>query len=279
MPIDARKTIEELANEWDGCQKCDLHNYRPINLPVMLGGGEANGIMFIGPAPTSRDETERSIFSSGGGRMLLDIVARLQLQPVYYTNLTACRSCTPALDEKMQVRRRIGFRGEDKGIILNDQPPTPPQIEACRARLIEEIYIVDPIVIVALGQTVATALAGTSVKLSDMRGVPMMITIPGAGFVPVFSGKKKVWKRKVKGVWQQPVAPAPVHYHMIPTLDVNDVKDAITDHGPKNPFDLFTSDILKARAMYRRYHEEVTGVVPTYYTDPDLRDESAENGE
>lgn len=275
MPIDARKTIEELAEEWDGCTACDLHQYRPVNLPVMLGGGEPNGIMFIGAAPTSKDEQERGLFSSSGGQLLLKIVNQLRIQPAYYTNLVACRSCAPMLDDKMQPRRRTNWKGEDLGLMLADQPPNIPQVSACRKRLIEEIYIVDPLVIVALGQHVATILAGATVKVSSMID-SMMITIPGSGFIPSVSAKKQVWRRKVKGVWQQPVEPFPVGYHMIPTVDPTDANDSITDFGRGNSFDRLTTDLKRAREMYRRYHEEVTGIVPTYYTDPELRNEEAE---
>jgi uracil-DNA glycosylase len=252
--------------------------YRPINLPVLLGGGDPNGIMFIGSAPNSRDEQERGLFSSSGGQLLLKMVRQLQIQPAYYTNLVACRSCAPMLDDKMQERRRTNWRGEDQGPMLADQPPNIPQMTACRQRLIEEVYIVDPVVIVALGQHAASALAGASVKLSNMVK-SMMITVPGVGFVPSLSAKKQVWKRKFKGVWQRPVEPFPVGYHMIPTVDPEDANNSILDYGRGNSFDRLSEDLKRARAMYRRYHEEVTGIVPTYYTDPDLRNEEEEEPE
>lgn len=275
MPIDARKTIEELASEWDGCTACDLHQYRPINLPVLLGGGEPHGIMFVGSAPTSADERDRGLFSNPGGQLLLKMVNRLRIQPAYFTNLVACRSCSPMLDDKMQPRRRTSWKGEDQGLMLADQPPNIPQMTACRARLIEEIYIVDPLVIVALGQHAASALAGAPVKLSSMVS-SMMITIPGGGFIPSVSTKKRVWRRKIKGVWQQPVEPTPVGYHMIPTVDPEAANDAVLDYERGNSFERLADDLRRARSMYRRYHEEVTGLVPTYYTDPDLRNEEAE---
>lgn len=274
MAIDARKTIEMLGQEWDNCTQCDLSQYRPGNVPVLIGGGEPGGFMFIGAAPTASDESNSAIYTGEAQKLLLDMVDRLQLYPAYFTNMVGCRSCAPVLDAKGEPRRRIGWKGEDKGEMLMDQPPSPLQLHACRARVLEEIYIVDPLVIVALGQVAASALLGSSVNLRASHGVPFMMTVPGAGTIPLLSGKKQVWERKVKGVLQRPTAPFPVRYHVVPTYDPTELN--VLDTAKGNLFDTSAEDLKVARSMHRRYHEEVTGIIPTYYTDPDLRDTEEE---
>jgi len=259
-------TLSDLAEQWEGCTKCDLHERRDAEgAPIILGEGMPRGYMLVGEAPSMDDERTGTTFSNKEGQdIIIRAIDKLQLYPVYLTYLVACRSCSIVMDENGNPRMRHGRAGEELGYFYSDQPPTIPQRAACRERLVSEIYMTDPIVIIALGQVVASSLFGSHLKLNSIRGTPMEISIPGAGKQPVLTGKQR-WGRMVKGEYVRPMQPTPVRYIMIPTYAPMELQAKITDKGKGNPFDLFEKDLLLARSIFVKYHEETTGVIPTYY--------------
>ena len=271
MVLDARKDIEQLANEWAGCQKCELHVTREYNeTEVLLGGGEYEGIMFIGESPSYSDNRKGAVFSDKESRAtLLHCVEGLKMRPVYFTYLLACQSNAFKLGDDGEREVRANFQGRERYVVI-PQPPAVLPLRACRARLNEEIYIVDPVLIVALGATVAASLSGQSVSIKADRGTTRTIAIPGVTHVPNLSKKKKEWTRKVKGVEITPVDPFLVRYQMLITHSITEVWDASQDDGKDNAFDAFVEDMIFARSLYRAHHEEVTGVTPDYDTDPDI---------
>lgn len=266
MTADARMTLSDLAVQWEGCTKCDLHVRRDAeNAPIILGEGMPRGYLFVGEAPSLDDERSGSTFSNReGSDILIRAIDKLQLYPVYLTYLVACRSCSTVMDEDGNPRMRHGRAGEELGYLYSDQPPTKPQQTACRERLVSEIYMADPIVIIALGQVVASSLFGSHLKLNSIRGTPMEISIPGAGMQPLLTAKGK-WGRMIKGEYVRPMQPTPVRYTMIPTYAPAELGAKITDRIKNNPFDTFEKDLLLARSIFVKYHEETTGVMPTYY--------------
>ena len=93
-----------------------------------------------------------------------------------------------------------------------DEPPTPIHKNACRPRLLEEIYLVDPIVIVGLGGPACEALLGHSITITRDRGETSQIAIPGASYRPVLTEKRQQWLRKnSEGEWHAPVAVSYTH--------------------------------------------------------------------
>ena len=271
MVLDARKDIEQLADEWAGCRACELHVTREYNkTDVLLGGGEYEGIMFIGESPSYSDNRKGAVFSDKESRStLLHCVDKLKIRPAYFTYLLACQSNAFKLSDNGEREVRADFQGRERFVII-PQPPAVLPMRACRARLNEEIYIVDPALIVALGATVAAALSGEGVSIRADRGTTRTIAIPGVTHVPNLSKKKKEWKRKVRGVEVAPVDPFLVRYQMLITHSISEVWDASQDDGKGNAFDAFIEDMQTARALYRRHCEEVTGVTPDYSDDPDI---------
>lgn len=267
-------TLNDLADQWAGCTKCDLHERRDAErAPIVLGEGMPRGYLFVGEAPSQDDEKSGSTFSNREGQdIIIRAIDKLQLYPVYLTYLVSCRSCSIVMDEVGVPRMRHGRAGEDLGYFYGDQPPTKTQLASCRDRLISEIYMADPIVIIALGQVAASSLFGSHLKMSSVRGTPMEISIPGAGMQPLLTGKNK-WGRMVKGAYVRPMQPTPVRYVMVPTYAPLEVQNKITNRDKGNPFSMFEKDLLLARSIFVKYHEETTGVIPTYY------EESTDNTE
>lgn len=272
MP-DARKSLQVLQREWSGCVRCELGEIRDgLGQAQVAGEGRKRGIMFIGPAPTQTDaEMGRVYADNGDGHPLRLIIEHSGISTFYLTYLTACRSCAPVLDGEGNPRTR-----RDGSIWYKDQAPLKPQIAACLPRLYEEIYLVDPIIIVAMGAVTASALRGTPVNLIKDRGQPETITIPGAGFSANFSEKRNVWGRKKDKKRQYPVDPAGVRYQMVPTLPPYKEDLRVHDTSKDNPLSSFIQDIRTAKSIYERYCYEAYGAIPDTYEEwspEELREE------
>lgn len=271
---DATKSLPTLSREWQGCVKCNLGRQREaMNGSVVCGGGKPRGILFVGESPGYKEENVGYPYAdNSGGRLLQKCITRYKIRTFFATYLVGCRSCAPVFDNEGLPKRYPGRNGNPGGFIFQNQPPSQIQLNACAPRLYEEIYIVDPIVIVAMGQAAASFLAGTSINIKKLRGSPLEIEVPGAGDVAVFSEKKHEWYRKVKGVGVTPTKQNVVRYMMIPTYDVGFASEHRHDTTSGNAFRDFTKDVFLAKLMYDRYHEEVSGTIPEAY-EMDVPDE------
>lgn len=258
-----------LVDEWTGCTKCSLSEHRQANGGMMVfGEGRQRGILFLGEGPGATEESYGRPFIGKSGELLRLFLERYKIKNYYITNVVACRSCAPVLDQDTGLPKMYqGRHGRPDFIRYQDQPPNKVQMEACAERVYEEIYMADPVLIVALGQLAATFLRGNSVKITQERGNPMEVEIPGAGFRPVLSEKKKEWARKVKGQLIMPTERSTVRYMMLPTLRPAFVLRNKHDEKDNNPFALFARDLELAKIMYNRYFIELTGIVPDDYED------------
>lgn len=268
--VDARKSLQVLQHEWESCRACDLGVRRDaVKGKFVFGEGVRRGIMFIGEGPGEQEETEGRIFIESG-RLIRDTLAKLQFNDYYLTNLVTCRSCETVIDPETGLPRlRKQFRGPAVPM-LRDQPPLPLQIAACKARLYEEIYIVDPILIVSLGATVTEALLGGHVAITRDRGRTQHCTIPGATLRPVLTEKKQVWGRKVHGQYVMPTEQNMVQYIVLPTLHPSTILRKAGDMGLGSPVQLFGEDIRKAVKIYERYLLEGLSVDSTSLSNADL---------
>jgi len=263
---DARKSLNQLHAEWISCTACDLGKRRKaVEGEFVRGEGMRGGIMFVGEGPGKDEEAFGRPFIGKSGAVLRKVLDKLQFTEHYMTNLVACRSCAPAADAGGQPIFRKDFKTKQMLPLLRDEPPLPLQVEACQQRLHEEIYIVDPVLIVAVGATAAKTLIGKSVSITDpdVRGQPFHITIPGAGFTTVRTDKRGVWARKAGGKLVMPVEPSEVRYLCIPTIHPAYVLRKLGDQSSDSPFMQFAKDIQKAVQVYERYMLELHGIVPS----------------
>jgi uracil-DNA glycosylase len=255
---DARKTLAQLRKEWEGCTKCELGQRRQATSgSFVFGEGRTRGIMLIGEGPGRTEEQEGRPFIGKSGEILRRLLTHWKISDVYLTNLVTCRSCSPVLDADGLPRI-----GRNKMPMFRDEAPLPTHMEACRQRLIEEIYLVDPVVIVSLGGKAAEALLQKPVTITRDRGQEKHIEIPGASWRATFTEKRGAWLRKVGGQLVAPVEENTVTYLLIPTLHPAYVLREIHNDQPENPFRQFASDIKKAVKIYERYMLEVHGVEP-----------------
>ena len=256
---DARRTLEQVRAEWDACRRCPLGQRREIEKgSFVFGEGRTGGLMFIGEGPGWTEERDGRPFIGKSGSILRRALAKLGIDDVsYISNVVACRSCEQATDGTGQpiFRERRGTRIP----IWKDVLPPKPAIEACMPRLHEEIYLVDPVLIITLGIPASEALLGRSVKITKERGTPQHFAIPGAAWLPSLTEKKGIWRKDGDG--KLVVEQNQVRYLLLPTLHPAHVLRMISDRGEGSPFRQFMLDLKNATKIYERYLLEVHGHV------------------
>lgn len=138
--------LEELAAEASGCTRCPLHETRT---QVVFGVGDPTaGLVFVGEAP-GRDEDLKGEPFVGRSGQLLD---RLVLEEVGLT------------------RDRFYITNVVKSRPPGNRDPKPDEIEACRPWLEAQLAIIDPKVVVTLGNFASKVLLGTKEGITRLRG-------------------------------------------------------------------------------------------------------------
>jgi uracil-DNA glycosylase family 4 len=167
------------------CMKCPhLANSRT---QTVFGVGSLDAeIMFIGEAPGADEDAQGEPFVGRAGQLLTRIIQTMGFarEDVYIANILKCRPDMPA-----------GSSG--------NRAPTPQEMQTCRPYLLEQIGIIEPKVIVALGAVAVEGLLGTRGTMRELRGrwnsfngTPLMITYHPAYLLrnQSPSEKRKVWE-------------------------------------------------------------------------------------
>lgn len=140
------RPLPVIDEEVRGCTKCDLSKSR-THTAFSRGNPEAK-LCFIGEAPGA-DEDEQGIpFVGRAGQLLDRMIGAMGLDPerdTYVCNIIKCRP-------------------------PGNRRPEPFEIEACMPYLHEQLAVVEPKVIVALGNTAVAALINTKMGITKIRG-------------------------------------------------------------------------------------------------------------
>ncbi len=170
------------------CPRC--RGLDSLREKMVFAAGSPNArIMFIGEAPGAEEERRGEPFVGPAGALLDKIINAMGLQrsDVYISNIVKYR---PRIDDGSR-------QGE------SNRKPTPEEMSASIDYVLEEIEIVDPDVIVALGGTAMEGLLGLqgSVssqrgRLQEFRGRSVLITYHPSYLLrnPAPSEKRKVWE-------------------------------------------------------------------------------------
>jgi uracil-DNA glycosylase len=152
--IPPRPTLPKLRAAAAGCRGCDLWRY---GTQTVFGEGPVRArAMFVGEQPGDEEDKSGHPFVGPSGRLLdaaLDAAA-IARDSVYVTNAVKHFKFVP----HDLTRRRL------------HKKPSPGEVRACRPWMIEEIRLVQPRLIVALGSTAAQALMGKSFRVTEDRG-------------------------------------------------------------------------------------------------------------
>ena len=144
---DRAGALQAVRDKIGDCTRCPLAYAGRRN--IVFADGDPNArLMFVGEGPGADEDASGLPFVGKAGQLLNNMIAAMGLkrEEVYIANIVKCR------------------------------PPgnrTPEYVEAttCSQFLVEQMDIVRPQVVVALGATAATYLLGVRQSLSSLRGV------------------------------------------------------------------------------------------------------------
>jgi DNA polymerase len=167
------------------CTRCP-HLVKSRKQVVFGVGNPEAELMFVGEAPGADEDLVGEPFVGKAGQLLTRIIETMGFRrsDIYIANILKCRPDMPP----------------DKA---GNRKPTPDEMETCKPYLLEQIDIIQPRVLVALGATALEGLIGGPVAITktrgtwkEFRGIPMMPTFHPAYLLrnQALSEKRKVWE-------------------------------------------------------------------------------------
>lgn len=182
------KKAEELAaldaGQVKDCTKCGLCESR--NNTVFGSGDSWARLVFVGEAPGFDEDRQGLPFVGRAGKLLTQMIVAMGLgrENVYICNILKCRP-------------------------PNNRDPAADEIAACSPHLFEQVSIIGPEVIVALGAPATRLLLNTNESIGRLRGrfhdffpsgtpmvgdaIPLMPTYHPAYLLRSPGEKKKAW--------------------------------------------------------------------------------------
>ncbi len=175
----------ELRQRALACAKCP--HLVASRTQVVFGVGNIDAeLLFVGEAPGADEDRQGEPFVGAAGQLLTKIIQAMGLSrdSVYIANILKCRPDTP---------------GQSSG----NRKPTPEETQTCIPFLHEQIALLQPKVMVALGATAVEGLLGKTIGITRLRGnwriyrgIPLMPTYHPAYLLrnQAPMEKRRVWE-------------------------------------------------------------------------------------
>jgi DNA polymerase len=158
----APESLALLADEAASCTACGLAEGRT---QVVFGTGAPDAdVVFVGEAPGAREDEQGVPFVGRSGQLLDRLLAEelgVERSDVYIANVVKCRP-------------------------PDNRDPRPDEIAACRPWLAHQLDLVDPVVIVTLGNFASRLLLDTATGITKLRGADYRYGNPPRHLVPTF---------------------------------------------------------------------------------------------
>jgi uracil-DNA glycosylase family 4 len=168
-------SLEALKLTISSCQRCRLGKTRT---QIVFGtGNQEAGLMIIGEAPGFYEDQQGEPFVGRAGQLLNSMLGSIELSrdQVFIANILKCRP-------------------------PDNRDPLPDEVEACSGYLQEQINMIKPKVICALGRIAAHYLLKTEQALGKLRstehaynGIPVLVTYHPAYLLRNPLDKKKAY--------------------------------------------------------------------------------------
>ena len=184
-PTPASWTWPDLEKAILSCQKCP--NLVSSRTQVVFGVGNRSAeLMFVGEAPGADEDRLGEPFVGRAGQLLTKIIEAMGFtrDDIFIANVLKCRPDMP--------------EGES-----GNRKPRMDEMSTCLPWLREQIALVKPRVMVALGATAAEGLLGETRPMRELRGqwldfqsTPVMVTYHPAYLLrnQTITEKRKVWE-------------------------------------------------------------------------------------
>jgi len=159
------------------CTRCALHQTRT---QTVFGVGDENADwMLIGEAPGAEEDRLGDPFVGQAGKLLDNMLAAIGLSRrnnVYIANVLKCRP-------------------------PGNRNPTPEEVEKCTPHLLQQIELIKPKLILAMGRFAAQTLLKSDASIASLRGrlhsyagVPLIVTYHPAYLLRTLEDKAKAWE-------------------------------------------------------------------------------------
>jgi uracil-DNA glycosylase family 4 len=181
------RLLEQGARIAGACRKCEIGYERRNN--VYGEGDPCAKLMIIGEGPGETEDLLGRPFVGRAGELLDRMIAAIGLarEDVYICNTVKCRPTNES----------------PRGLL--NRAPTPLEMANCRPYLDEQIDVIRPHVILALGAPAAKSFLGRDFQITKMRGrwyegphgIPLMVTFHPAYLLRMTGGELGAVKRMV----------------------------------------------------------------------------------
>ena len=191
LPLEER-TAQLAALKAAAAKNASIRELGTLRETMVFAVGDPMAeILFVGEAPGAEEEVQQEPFVGPAGQLLTKMIVAMGLErsQVYISNICKFRPKIP-----------------DQG--TSNRRPTAPEIAANITFIEQEIDLIQPKVIVALGATAAEGLLGmpnvvvgrVRAKFHDYRGYPVMLTYHPSYLLhnPSMSERRKVWEDLLK---------------------------------------------------------------------------------
>ena len=145
MSTEAVARLDELRTVALSCTECRLAEGR---LNVVFGDGNPSAdVVFVGEAPGAREDEQGLPFVGPSGKLLERLLGEIGLrrEDVYIANVVKCRP-------------------------PKNRDPRPDEIAACKGYLRKQLGLIDPKVVVTLGNFSSKLLLNTETGITRLRG-------------------------------------------------------------------------------------------------------------
>jgi uracil-DNA glycosylase len=175
--LNATDALAAVRGDIGDCTRCKLHTLGRTQIVFGVGNPNAD-LMFVGEAPGADEDVQGIPFVGRAGQLLTKIIEAIEFRrdDVYIANVIKCRP-------------------------PGNRNPDPDEVETCEPFLFQQIDLIKPKVIVALGKFAAQALLRTEDPISRLRG--RVFDYRGAKLIPTFhpayllrnpASKREVWE-------------------------------------------------------------------------------------
>jgi uracil-DNA glycosylase family 4 len=141
-------SLSELADKYKSCQRCSLGKTR-TNL--VFGNGSINSrVIFLGEGPGADEDAQGQPFVGRAGRLLTKMINSIGIErdDVYITNIVKCRP-------------------------PENRNPTPAEISCCLPIIKQQLELLNPKLIVTLGNIPTKSLFQDLPGITKVRGIIM----------------------------------------------------------------------------------------------------------
>lgn len=160
------------------CQLCELSKTRTQT--IFGSGNQTASLMIVGDAPNAEDEQQGDVFSGQAGKLLEAMLKAMgyQRNDIYLSNIVKCRA-------------------------VENQEPSEEQAISCEPYLLRQIKLLQPKLILALGNAAAHRLLKSKSTMNRLRGQlhyvdgikpPILVSYHPTYLLAAPNEKRKAWE-------------------------------------------------------------------------------------